>query len=70
MSTNAFGQLLSREQPIGFHNSLLRVYPAFSSIGLSHGLFVGRKKGRMRTPLLSRLTFWLCSLIQVLTCLR
>ena len=27
MSTNAFGQLLSREQPIGFHNSLLRVYP-------------------------------------------
>ena len=39
------------------------------SIGLSHGLFVGRKKGRMRTPLLSRLTFWFCSLIQVLTCL-
>ncbi len=27
MSTNAFGQLLSREQPLGFHNSLLRVYP-------------------------------------------
>ena len=53
MSTNAFGQQLRREQPIGFHNNLLRVYPAFSSIGLSHGLFVGRKKGRMRTPLLS-----------------
>lgn len=27
MSTNAFGQQLRREQPIGFHNSLLRVYP-------------------------------------------
>ena len=29
MSTHAFGQQLRREQPIGFHNSLLRVYPAF-----------------------------------------
>ncbi len=27
MSTNPFSQLLSREQPIGFHNGLLRMDP-------------------------------------------
>src|SRR5258708_2277848 len=41
----------------------------FGSMGLSQGLLVGRKKGRIRTPLLSCLTWLLCSRIQVRTCL-
>jgi hypothetical protein len=38
-------------------------------MGLSQGLLVGRKKGRIRTPLPTCLTWLLCSRIQVRTCL-
>src|SRR5260221_10744082 len=39
------------------------------SIGLSQGLLVGKKHGRIRTPLPSALTWALCSRIQVRTSL-
>src|SRR6266481_1216239 len=53
MGTHALSQLLSRKQPVGFH----------------HGLLVGKKQGRMRTPLPSAFTRELCSRIQVRTSL-
>ncbi len=69
MSTNAFSQLFGGKPPVGFHNRFLGMHPAFRSIGLSQGLLVGKKKGRMRTPLFACLTWLLCSRIQVFTCL-
>ena len=69
MSTDAFSQLLGREQAIRFNHRLLGVDPAFSSMGLSQGLWVGKKKGKMRTPLPVCLTCWLCSRSQLRTIL-
>lgn len=45
MSTNAFSQLLSREQTIGFHNSLLGMHPLRLD-GVEPGTFGGQKEGQ------------------------
>jgi hypothetical protein len=44
-------QLARRQQASWFHHGPFAMHPAFRSIGLSQGLFVGNWKGRMRTPL-------------------
>lgn len=49
------GQLLCREQAIGFNDSPFAMAHC-GSMGLSQGLFVGKKQGRMRTPFPSCLT--------------
>lgn len=69
VGTNALGQLLGREQAVGFNHGALAMHPAFRSMGLSQGLCVGRNNGRIRTPLPEALTCWLCSRIQVRTIL-
>ena len=45
MSTNAFSQLLSREQTIGFHNSLLGMHPLRLD-RVEPGTFGGQKEGQ------------------------
>jgi hypothetical protein len=50
VGTNPLGQLPGRKQPVGFNDSALAMHH-LGSMGLSHGLFVGSRKGKIRTPL-------------------
>ena len=68
MSTNASARSFAESKPSGSTIAFLAC-THFGSIGLSQGLLVGRKKGRIRTPLPSCLTWLLWERTQVRTCL-
>lgn len=68
IGTDTLRQLLGRKQRLRFHHRAFAVDPLGFN-GIEPGTLVGRKQGKMRTPLFSCLTCWLCSRIQVRTCL-
>jgi hypothetical protein len=49
-SADSLGQLISSEQPIGLDHLALAMRIHLGSIGLSHGLFLGRRQLMILTP--------------------